>query len=1018
MLLAVNANAQRSQRYLTALPEMEQALLLHDAGLYGAARVAFQRVIDNYNDQQLLSTLLEDAQFYAALDAKLQQSPDALNQLADFQQFNQNSKHRAEALYHIADIYLHAGDEKTALPILDRIKETDVKSDLRSHLLFKRGYCYFVTGDHNKALAQFDKMNGREGEYASAINYYRAHVDYENGNYDRALERFNTLSQDPGFDRAASYYIAQILYTKKRYEEALRYAEPLSQESGGKSAEMTRVVADCHFMLAHDAQALKAYEALADKLKGGLIRADYYHIGMAAFRQGDYKRAEDNLSRVTATADDMAQNAYYNLAVCALNRGDKKKARTAFEAAAKYDFDKTIKSDAEFNKLKLAYELSFSPFDDIVAGLTNFLKTWPDTPHRDEAYALIGKALVTTKNYPKALEALESIQHKDLNINRALQRIAFYHALSLYSNKNYPDCQAMLVRSLKYGDYDQRLKARALYWQGAALYADRQREAARDKLLLFMQAYECSEVEEFPAAHYDIAYTYYNGKQYEDARRWFLRYTSLAGDKPKNLLADAYNRLGDCCYLQRDFSGAEGYYDKALGTNRAQGDYSMLQKAICQGLRGDYPAKIQQLEQMLKDYPKSLWADNAFFEKARAHVALNQIPEAIYNYKVVKERYPKGALASQAMLQLGLLYYNNGELDNSLAFYKRVINEYPSTPEAMDALGGLRNVFMERGDYDGYIAYTATLGSFAHVGMQERDSLLFVAASNQYLKGNAEGAKPGFLRYLETFPEGRYVTPANFYLAECDYADGTLDDALQRYQLVAQQPRSIFTEDALLRGGELLYKADRYAEALAMLQRLEDEAEVEANKVEAIIGQMRCQSKLADVEGIIAGCGKVLDMPQATPAIRREALWLKASTLLQANRANEATPLLSDLAQNTHTPEGAQAKYLIAQLLFDKGDLTAAEKVIFEYVDQGSSNQYWLARSFVLLADIYHAQGDDFQAAQYLANLRETFSDDAIERLIAQREAAWNLHAEPADNNPSFDNEVEATPIGSATLPE
>lgn len=1002
LLLTVASAAGQRSRWLPGVEApAEQAAMLHEAGMYGAARAALEHAYatptpGRYRQEDRAAAATADPNadfeplflpspeqaFMRALEAKFTLSPDAYNLLDDFQHYHQDDRRRDEALYHLGDLYLIAGDEKTALSLLNRVDESRVPADLRRQVLFKRGYSYFARGDHNAALAQFDKMDGQYGEYANAVKYYRAHVAYENGNLDKALGEFNDLSRDEGFREAAQYYIAQILYAKKEYREALRYSEPLT------TPEMTRVTADCHFMLGEDAAALKAYQRL-DKPN----RADHYHMGMAQLHLKDYKLAEEHLSKVIGPTDEMAQNAHYNLAVCALQRGDKKKARTAFEAAAQTDFDRSVKSDAEFNALKLAYELRFSPFNDIVAALTEHLKKYPDTPHRDEAYQLMAQALVTTKDYPRALDALEKIEHKDLNINRALQRLAFYQALAQYNNKDYEGSQDMLARSLKYGDYDHRLKARALYWQGATLYAQQKREPARDQYMLFLQSYQASETDEFPTAHYDIAYTYYNGKQYEDARRWLLRYTSLSGDKPKHLLADAYNRLGDCLYLQRDFEAAEGYYDQALATNRAQGDYSMLQKAICLGLREDYDGKIALLDQMLKDYPKSVWADNGYFEKARAYVALGRIPEAIHDYKVVKERYPKGALASQAMLQLGLLYYNNGEMDNSLAFYKRVINEYPSTPEAHEALAGLRSVYMERNDYDGYIAYTATLGSFAHVDMQERDSLLFTAASNQMLKGNTTEAREGLSRYLDTFPQGRYVTPANYYLGECFFASGDSAQALARFQDVCEQPRSIFTEDALLRSGALLYRAQRWAEALALFARLEEEAELEGNKVEAIIGQMRCQQRLGDTQGILDGASKVLSMPQAAPDIMREAQWLKAATLTQAGRADEARPILQQLAKDTHTQEGGQAKYLLAQQLYDAGQLDEAERTIFEYVNQGTSSQYWLSRSFVLLADVYHARHDDFQAAQYLSLLREQNSDPGIERLIAQREAAWNLQA-------------------------
>ena len=988
--LSLSSSGQCTDVYANPEGRFAEALMLYDAGMFGAARTAFADFQYLWSDDLDNSVLLSDAQYFEAVCAKLLENPDASQLLKQFAMQNQHSNRQDDAFYHLGDRQLTLGSPKRALPWLEKANEANVLDENRVPLLFKRGYCYFMLGNHELALAQFDKFKGNEGEFEPAVMYYRAHVDYENGNLDLALAKFLELEKDDGFATAASYYIADIFYLKGHYEQAMRYAKPLAEQGGSKCADMTRIVADSHFMLAEYDDASQAYERLFRLSGASISRADYYHMGICQYNLGNYSSAASYLGKVTSEQDAIAQNAYYHLGACSLKDNDKKKARTAFDAASRYDFDSSVTEDATFNKLKLSYELNFSAFDEIVTQFIDFLKKYPQSQHRDEALDLTGKALLSTKNYKQALETMEQIQHKNLALYKAMQRIAFYRGLELFTNQDFDGAQEFFAYSLKYGDYDALIKARALYWQGECLYSQKNIEEARDKYTAFINAYQASELSEFQTAHYNVGYTYYNKKDYVNSRRWFLRYVSLSGQKPANLMADAYNRLGDCLYVDRDFNHAVGYYNSAQLLSPAQGDYSMLQKGICYGLQGDNNGKIVVLDSLIGNYPKSVYADNAYFEKARAFVAMGDIKDAIYNYKVVKEKFPKCSLAPQAMLQLGLLYYNNSEYDNSMAFYKRVINEYPSTPEAADALSGLRNVYMENGDYDGYIAYTSTLGSFAHVSMNERDSLLFVSAQHHYFNSKFSEAKSSFRRYLETFPEGRYVTPANYYLADICYADKEYDQALSLYRLVADKPRSVFTEESLLRSGELLYKSDNFSDALTVFIRLENEAEVESNKIEAIIGQMRCLSKMGNVAKCIEGADKVIAMPQASPEILREALYLKAKSLIDSNRQSDAIGVLRDLASNTVSAEGAEAKYLLAQIYYDQNSPDLAEAEVFDYVEKGTPHQYWLARSFVLLADIYHDKGDDFQATQYLETLKESYSaDDDISSMIADRVQAW-----------------------------
>ncbi len=1002
--------AQKSYAYDDSQKQYNDALQLFDAGFYGAARTAFADFAGKWGHYE--SVLTEEAKFYEALSAKNLRHGDAVNLMSSFVSKCAQSTRRHDMLYYLGDYYLIGGQEYRALKWFTQASAEKISPELRNELLFKTGYCYFVTGKHSKAIAQFDRMKSVDGRYASAVKYYKAHVDYEQGNLNIALKAFVDLEKDPAFGGIAPYYIAHISYLQGNYAAAIRYAEPLTKGDAKKSVDMKRIVADSHFALGEFHKAADAYERLAAATKR-LNRADHYHFGMSLYHTGraeSLPTAAQHLSMVTGSNDELAQNAYYHLADVYLKMGDKKRARVGFEAASKSSFDKAIKEDAHFNRLKLAYELNFSPFNELITEFVSFIDEYPNSDKIDEAYDYMGKAFVTTKNYRQALQTMEKIKHKNLRIYTGMQRLAFYRGLELYENLKFDEASEFFDYSLKYGDYDPRLRARAHYWKGECCYRTGDVERAREQYNVFLKQNGASELEEFTNAHYNLGYTYFNKYDYKPASHWFLKFVSLDNNGNELLLADAYNRLGDCMYVVRNFNSAIEYYDKALATAPSVGDYSMLQKGICLGLARDNEQKIAQLKELVETYPKSAYCCNAYYETARANVALERIKEAIYNYKVVKERYPRSSMASKAMVQLGLLYYNNGEYDNSIAFYKRVINEYPSTPEASDALAGLRNVYMEQGDFDGYMAYTNTLGSFARVELHEQDSLMFISAERLYLRRDFDAATKAFDRYLDTFADGRFATNANYYLGDCRYMSGDTQGALAAFEYVAAQPRSIFTENALLRSGELRYKEQEYAKALDVFVRLEDEAEVETNKVEAIIGQMRCQRELGKADQRVASADKVIDMPQASPEILREASYLKAKSLLELGRRADALPALRQLSENTKSIEGAEAKYLLAQGYFDMNNLDAAEAEVFDYVEKGTPHQYWLARSFVLLADIYHAKSEDFQAQQYLESLRESYeADDDIDQMIDNRFEQWQLGTSQLPDEPSDPiDEVEA----------
>jgi TolA-binding protein len=989
--------AQKNYWFETSEPEFNKAMELFKQEKYGSARLAFEAFEKNH--QQETTNLVPEAAFLEARCSQLLLNSDASTLYEKFIHRFPESNKVAYCQYHLGEILANNGKYKPASRWFDKVDDNALDLQTRYALWFNRGYCLFMIDDYDQAITWFLKIKDLDTPYHLPSTYYYSHIQYAKGNYDTALKGFLKLEKEPAFEEIVPFYIAQIYYLQKEYDKAIAYATPLlTTGTENRQADMNRIVGNAWFAKKEYAKATPFFEK-AIALTTSPTREDYYHLGFCYYFTKKYDKSSTNLSRVTAENDSLSQNAYYHLADCYLKMRDKKRARVAFEAASKCSFDPAIQEDAMLNYLKLNYELAYSPFNEIINSFMKFIEMFPNSTRIDQAYDYLGKAFLTTKNYKQALASMERIKKKDTNVYKAMQRIAYYRGLELFTALQFTEANTFFTQSLKYGEYDKDLKVKALYWRGESYYRLRDFDKASVDYNAFILAPASFRLPEFKTAHYNMGYICFNTKNYNESQSWFRKYLNLVGNEQSPMVADACNRTGDCLFVDRDFNGAISYYQKSAQIKSVTPDYAVYQQAFCLGLMKKHNEKINMLNQLTRQYPTSPYVDDAYYEIGRSYVAMNNLPSAITSYKTVRDKYPQSSFANKALLQLGLVYYNSNDLDNSLVFYKRVINEYPGTPEAEEALLGVRNVYMERSDPNGYIKYANTLGGFAQADVRQQDSLIYETAQRFYQQEQCERAVPNFESYLSSFPEGRFALEAHFCKADCQYQMAQYAGALKSYEWIANRGRNNYTEEALLRAGEICYMQNNYDNALKYFTQLEEAAEMADNKLEARIGQMRCMVKQGNNPGIVSAASKVLWSPKLAPEIEREARLAKAKVLVASGDFTAALPELKKLATNTASAEGAESKYIICQYYYDINNDNAAEKEVFDFADMGSSQPYWLARSFIVLSDVYLRRGETFQAQQYLQSILENYEgNDDIRPTVNERLKKIKAQA-PADSS-------------------
>jgi tetratricopeptide (TPR) repeat protein len=983
-----------------------QAKDLFDKEKYGASSEMFNEFINSEGT----GLLVEEAKYLNAICAVNLFNNDADNLLFQFIKLYPESQFHNEAVFEMGKLAYRDKRFGTAIMWMEEVDPLELSGENRTEHFFIKGYSYFRRERYQEARVAFYEILDSDDRYRAPALYYYSHIHYEQGNFETSLKGFLNLSSDETFSPIVPYYITHIYYQQKKWDEIIRYATPkLDSVAEKRYAEMAKIIGEAYFNKDMFKEALPYLEQFHSRVRYN-TNEDKYQIGYAYYMVGNYKKATDYFKMVSIGKTELNQSANYHLADCYVKLGDKKQARLSFYTASNMDFNKEIKEDALFNYAVVTYELSISPFNEAVQGFSRYISLYPASDRTDEAYNYMVLAFMNTKNYRAAFAALERISRKTQDIEKSYQRVAFFRGLELFNDLSFMEAVEKFDASLKYEQHDRALRALCYYWKGEAWYRMKDYEQALEFYQNFLQSDGAIEMEEYAVAHYNIGYTEFKKENFQEALNWFKRFENLYKGKNKRILGDAYSRIGDMYFMDASYSQAIEYYDKAISTGVTGLDYALFQKGISEGVMNNHEEKIAILGIVLNQHKSSTYTADALYETGRSYFILGQAGKAIPFYQKLLESHARSSYVPRALSQLGLIYYNQQDEESSLANYKRIVAEFPGTPEANNALLGIKNVYVENNKVDDYFSYVESLGSDINVTIDEQDSLVYLAAENIYMSGNCDEAIESLGSYIESFPSGGYLLNAHFYKAECHLKASELSNALISLNYVIRQARNAFTVPAVLAASRINFSSGNYAEALENYHMLDAMAETKVNLTEAKMGKMRCYYLLEEYANTIDAARDLLRDDYIAGELKREAHFKIAKSFLEQDRFALALEEFRIVSVEAKTIEGAESKYRLAELLFIRKEYEESKEVIFDFVELNTPHQYWMAKSFILLADIYMIDGDSFQALATLESIIDYYelTNDGVLDLARRRKSEiMKLEEEGQDRESGEEIEIE-----------
>ncbi|MFP4845471.1 tetratricopeptide repeat protein [Winogradskyella sp. PE311] len=985
--------AQKSAVYTSDLKDYQKALTLYNNKQYKAAQSLFDDIKYNTDDVVLKS----DCSYYIANCAVRLNQNNADDLIEEFVEEYPTSTKRNTAFLDVADYYFENSKYSYARKWYQKVDELSIARSERDRYNFNYGYSLYSTSSKTQATKYLNRVINSK-EYGSQAKYYIGYMAYEGDDYDTANEYFDQVSDNEKYKEKLSYYQADLNFKLGKFEKAIELAsEQLPKSNARDKSELSKIIGESYFNLEKYTEAipyLKDYKGKAGKWNN----IDYYQLGYAFYKQNDFEKAISEFNKIIDADNPVAQNAYYHLGESYINLEKKQEALNAFRNASEMDYDLKIQEDAWLNYAKISYEIG-NPYQSVPQVLAGYLDKYPETSYKEEIETLLIDSYITSKNYKEALVLLKGKNSFENKV--AYQKVAFFRGIELYNETRYSEALELFTNSLK-EPRDPIFVTKATFWKSETEY---NLTNYNDALIGFKQFAGMSEASSLPEndnLDYNLAYTYFKLKDYNNASKYFKNFIDKnASDRVRR--NDAYLRLADGYFVSSNYQNAINAYDKAIQINEIETDYASFQKAMSHGYLGKSSTKISELKTFIEGYPKSALRDDAMYELANSYVKSSNTDKAMQMYDRLNSEYRRSAFTSKALLRQGLVYYNGNDNERALTKFKKVAKDFPGSGEAVQAVSTARLIYIDLGQVDEYARWVKSL-DYVEVTDVELDNTMYEAAEKPYLDNDTDKAIRQFNKYLNQFPNGIHALKSHFYLAQLYYKKDLFENARPHYKYVVEASKSEYTEQATVRLCEIYLNNADWSKAIPVLQTLEADADYPQNVLYAQSNLMNAYYQTDDYGKAETYAEKVLRNKNLDNKVKSDAKIIIARSAIKTGNEDKAKGAYADVEKIATGSVAAEALFYNGYFKNKEGKYEASNTTIQKLAKDYSSYKYYSAKGLVVMAKNFYALGDAFQATYILESVISNFPD--FDDVVQEARIELNkIKAEEAKTNSSIETD-------------
>ena len=755
--------------------------------IYYSSQIAYEdknylTAMDGFNRLKDDETFGSIVPFYIVQILYLQKDYDGILQIAP-DLLNSAGKERSVELYRfIGDAYFNKGNYKEAMPYLEKFSAGTKISGREDK--YQLGFCYYKTGDTDKAITTLLSIGSKSDELSQNIWYVLG---------DCYLKKSDKKRAQLGFSEASRL----TLDSKIREDALFNYAKLTYELSYSPFGE-----------------AILAFNQYIELYPSSERVEEVYNYLVSTYLQAKNYRAAllslDKVRNKSSKLEEAYQRVAFFRGLELFNNMELEAASDMLDRSLVYGkYNSQLRARALYWKGEASYRLG--RYDDARKLYTEFIGI-PGSSKLNENSMVrynLGYSLFNLKDYPNALTHLRAFESEVANVKADLMADARNRiADCYYITTNYPQAISYYDKVIDYGRVEADY---AMYQKAFCLGLMNNQQGKADALTLLTQRY--------PSSTYVPGAIFERGRAYlvmEDFRRGEADFnTIITSFRETQMVPRAMVQLGLLYNNLGDNNKAVEQYKKVIENYRStpEARYALTGLknvyiemndvesyfSYVKNQQGSSDINLSEKDSLLYTSGENLYI-TAKYERA-ADIFNNYLKE-----------FPSGIFASNAQFYLAECYRTTGKKDQALKLYTAVA-EKPNNEFTEQSLSLAADIYYEREDYSFSLDYYERLEKVA--GSSERKiASLRGQLRSAYQMGDAQKTLTVVEKISNSsnIPE-ELTREAQFMRAKANYSLNNFAEALTDFRKLAREVVSAEGAESKYRVAELLYRENQTEES-------------------------------------------------------------------------------------------------------------------------------------------------------------------------------------------------------------